>query len=123
MAHSVTTYKMDHGIMECFDVYLVYTLQGSEISAKIASEILRCADTHYQNKPYVFISNRAFSSDVDPKAYKEVNPKTMVGLAIVSEDASVKQEAVSEQHLYEGAFSFFKTVEQAIGWARTVIRD
>ncbi|GAL00159.1 hypothetical protein JCM19314_413 [Nonlabens ulvanivorans] len=51
--------------------------------------------------------------------YKLVNPKKLVGIAIVSPHENEIERAVEEQQLYSGSFSLFKNVESAIAWANT----
>ena len=118
-----TSYQTPHGPMTCFANYLVFKLTGTGIDAKAAKEIMQYAYDHYQKSPFVFISNREFASNIDPKAYDAINPKLMVGLAIVSEEEAVKQEATNEQELFKGSFSYFKTVEEAKDWANTVVKN
>ena len=115
-------YNTPHGVMECYESYLVFHLSSKGVSVKAAKEILDYAGKHYGDRKYVFISNRSFASAIDPKAYKAINPKYMVGLAIVSESEAVKQEAYNEQALYDGSFCYFKTVAEAVNWAETVIK-
>lgn len=109
--------------MECYDNHLVFYMASKGITGVAAKEILSFAATHYGNRPYVFIASRDFASPISPDAYKAINPKAMVGLAIVSENEAVKQEAYNEQELFGGSFSYFKTVAEAADWARTVIKD
>jgi len=116
------TYNTPHGIMECYENYLVFHLASNGITGDTAKEILSFAGEHYDTKKYVFIASREFPSPISPAAYKAINPKYMVGLAIVSENDAVKQEAYNEQGLYKGAFSYFKTVAEAADWAATVVR-
>ena len=118
-----TTYKTPHGPMDCYSNYLVFRLEGDGISEISAKEIMQYAYNHYERNPFVFISNREFASNIDPKAYNAIDPKLMIGLAIVSAEEAVKQEAFNEQKLFEGSFSYFKTVEEAMGWADTVVKN
>ncbi len=118
----VRKYEFPHGIMECYQNYLVFHLSSNGISAQAAKEILEFASRHYGNRKYVFISNRSFASPIDPDAYKAIDTNYMVGLAIVSESEAVKQEAYNEQSLYDGSFCYFKTVAEAVNWAETVIK-
>ncbi|WP_432412722.1 thymidylate synthase [Rasiella sp. SM2506] len=117
------TYQTPHGPMDCFKNCLIFKLVGTGISAIAAKEIMQYAYDHYGNNKFVFISNREFASNIDPKAYDAINPKLMVGLAIVSQEEAVKQEAIQEQQLYLGSFSYFKTVEEAKDWATTVVKN
>jgi len=116
-------YNTPHGLMECYENYLVFYLSSSGISGNAAKEILAFASDHYEKRPYVFISNRALPSDIDPAAYKAINSKIMVGLAIVSESEAVRNEAMVEMDMYDGSFSYFKTVDEAVEWAKTVIKE
>lgn len=118
-----TTYQTPHGPMDCFKDYLVFKLVGDGISAIAAKEIMQYAYDHFGKNPFVFISNREFASNISPKAYDAINPKLMVGLAIVSEEEAVKQEATNEQELFQGSFSYFRTVEEAKDWATTVVNN
>ena len=118
-----TSYQTPHGPMDCYKNCVVFKLTSEVVDAKAAMEIMQCAYDHYGNNPFVFISNRAFVSNIDPKAYDAVNAKQVIGLAIVSAEDAVKQEAMNEQQLYEGSFSYFKTVEEAKDWAKTVVRE
>lgn len=114
------TYNTPYGSMECYERYLIFRFEGTKIDSQTSIDILKYAYNHYGKRKFVFIGNRPFASDIDPKAYKAVNHKLMIGLAIVSQTAEVKQEAINEQPLYKGSFSFFNTVDEAVDWAQTV---
>lgn len=118
----VKSYDTSHGIMECYPNFLVFKLSDNGISETSAKVIMSYAYRHYKKRPFVFISNREFASNVDPKAYNAIDFKRMVGLAIVSSEETVKQEAYEEQGLFKGSFSYFKTVDQAKIWADTVVK-
>lgn len=109
--------------MECYENYLVFFASGTAISVDAAKEILALASDYYRERPYVFIANRTLPSDIDPAAYKAINFKLMVGLAIVLENEEVRDEAMVEMDMYNGSFSYFKTVDEAIEWAKTVIKE
>ena len=68
------------------------------------------------------ISDRKNSYKVDSAAYKFINPKKIVGIALVSSNEKVKMDAEEKQQLYDGSFGFFTTVEEAVDWAKTVIK-
>jgi hypothetical protein len=116
------SYDTPHGLMECYENYLVFHLTSDGVTGEASKEILSFAMKHYVNRKYVFIASRKFASPISPSAYKAINPKYMVGLAIVSESDAVKKEAYNEQGLFNGAFSYFKTIAEAEDWANTVVR-
>jgi hypothetical protein len=116
------SYDTLYGLMECYENYLVFHLTSDGVTGEASKEILSFAMKHYVNRKYVFIASRKFASPISPSAYKAINPKYMVGLAIVSESDAVKKEAYNEQGLFNGAFSYFKTIAEAEDWANTVVR-
>lgn len=118
-----TSYITPHGEMDCYENYLIFRLSSNGISGKSARVIMKYAYDHYNGNKFVFISNRKFASNIEPEAYKAVNPKYMVGIAIVSENLDVKVKALTEQELYRGSFSFFTSEDEAADWANTVVRN
>ena len=55
------------------------------------------------------------------EAEEKASSKSVVGIAIVSNNEDVKFEAMEEQGLFKGAFSYFKSIDEAADWAETVI--
>ncbi|MAT89930.1 MAG: hypothetical protein CMC35_04485 [Flavobacteriaceae bacterium] len=122
MKAPVKTYSTPFGVMQCFENYLVFSLKSPKITRVEAKQIISVAETHYRKKKYVFISNRTLPASISEEAYKDINPKYMVGIAIVSSDENVRKGAVSEQGWFDGAFSFFTSLEDATDWANTVVK-
>ncbi len=105
------------GVLDFYDHYVVFLVTCDRITKDIAVEILRHTDAHYGDSPYVFISNRVFTSRVDPQAYSVVDASKLVGVAIVSEEEEAIQKARVERNLYEGSFGTFDNLEDAKAWA------
>jgi len=115
-------HKFDYsfGSMTCYEHYVIGLLDSSVIvNNEIAMRMLTDINNYYGKEKIVFISNREFGHDVDAKVYQLVNAKTMVGIAIVGTTLEQKMQAVSEQSLYSGSFSFFNNIESAIAWANS----
>lgn len=87
------------------------------VDTATATRILSDIDAYYQEKKFVYISNREISHDVDLSVYKLVNPKKMIGIAIVSKEKSKQPQIAEEQKLYSGSFGFFKNMASAVSWA------
>jgi uncharacterized protein YlxP (DUF503 family) len=60
---------------------------------------------------------------VNPEVYNSIKSKSVVGIAIVSNNNAVKNEAIEEQGLFAGAFSYFQSIEEAADWVKTVVRS
>ncbi len=85
-----------------------------------ASLILSDITAFYQNKKFVYIANREMGHDVDLQVYKLINPKLMIGIAIVASDV-VKHQIAQEQKRYDGSFGYFKNMDSAISWAQMLM--
>lgn len=105
------------GVLDFYDSYVTFLVSCERITKEIAEEILGHTDHYFGSKPYVFISNRVFSSRVDPAAYSVVDSQKLIGIAIVSDNDQSVLEARQEKPLYEGEFQVFRDLDKAKAWA------
>ncbi len=113
--------KYDFGSLRYFDTYVIGMLNDNvEVNTAVAKEILSDIDTFYQDRSVVYISNRQFHRSVDPSVYKLVDPKMIKGIAIVGYSDSDKLQAMEEQSLYAGRFTYFLKLDDAISWAESL---
>lgn len=127
--HFTTTYKLElknynnlftysFGKMYCYDNYVVSELHSDiVVNSEIATRILTDINEYYRNNKIVFISNREFGHAVEPLVYKLVNPKVIVGIAIIGTSKEQKLQAANEQSLYNGSFGYFNNIASAVEWA------
>ncbi|PQB05064.1 thymidylate synthase [Aureitalea marina] len=109
------------GILDFYDTYVTFLVSCERITKEIAKEILNHTDEYFEGNPYVFISNRVFSSRVDPAAYSVVDSSKLIGIAIVSESEQTVLEARREEPLYDGQFQVFRNLEKAKVWAEEIM--
>lgn len=83
--------------------------------------VIKDINDFYKKNPHVVISDRKFAASIDIEAYKYVNHKRMVGIAIVSANENASEELIKEQEIYKGSFAFFKTLEEAKDWAASFV--
>ncbi len=103
-----------------FENYVIGNVhEGEVVERKNAMQILGDLKAYYKDNTYVFISNRTFHHSVDITVYELVDPKKLVGIAIVSNRAQEADRAVKEQSQYSGSFGLFNNMDSAIAWART----
>ncbi|MDT0555880.1 hypothetical protein [Patiriisocius hiemis] len=110
-----------YGILDFYKKFVIFNLTCDLLDKEIAKELLAITDSFFGQEQYVFISYRSFFTNIDPEAYSVINPKKLAGVAIVSDLEIVKHLSISEQRLYSGSFSFFRTIEDAMIWAETVV--
>ncbi len=117
-------FEYPFGTMYCHENYVMGILNPDvTVTKEIAIQMLADIDKHFGNGKIVFISNREFGNEVDPKVYKLVNPATMIGIAIVGTTQEQKTQAATEQSLYGGSFGYFNTLESAVLWAKSFTLD
>ncbi len=112
-------YKMSSGLLRCFPFYAIFDFTADSYDIDDAKEFLGVLDGHYKKRKCVVISSRKFTKNINPDVYKSGRSKAAVAIAIVSDNDEVREEAVQEQSLYDGAFSFFQNVQDAVNWATT----
>ena len=108
------------GVLDFYESYVTFLVSCERITKEIAQEILRYTDEYFGGNPYVFISNRVFSSRVDPAAYSVVDSEKLIGIAIVSESEQTVLQARQEKPLYSGHFHVFRNLEKAKAWAEQI---
>ncbi|WP_124979428.1 SpoIIAA family protein [Nonlabens xiamenensis] len=117
-------FNYDFGQLFCYDHYVIGKLdEDSLVTTTLATQLLSDIRSHYGKNKVVYISNREFGHSVDPKVYKLINPKQMIGIAIVGNSSIQRIQATTEQSLYNGSFGYFNNMESAVLWAKTFVQD
>jgi len=119
----IKSYPTSIGNLECYTMCAISRIAVDVVTKEGAKELIQTANKHFRNKPFVLISDRKNSFNVDSSAYKFINPKKIVGIALVSLNEKVKNDAFEKQKLYDGAFGFFTNIEDAVDWAKTVVPE
>ncbi|PQJ19096.1 MULTISPECIES: thymidylate synthase [Nonlabens] len=113
-------YEYPNAELLCYDNYVIGKVhEGATVDTELAMRMLTDVNESYKDKKVIFISNRQFGYSVDPKVYKLVNPKKLIGIAIVGHTKEQKIQATIEQTLYSGSFGFFDSLDKAIAWAHS----
>ncbi|MCW8980360.1 MAG: hypothetical protein OQJ83_03145 [Altibacter sp.] len=115
-------YQLSTGLLECFSTHAIFHFTGQRYDLPEALEFTKVVDLHYRNRKCVVISNRTITKKINPEVYTTYVSKSVVVVAIVSMSDDVREEAVAEQSLYNGAFTFFHSLEDAVRWGETVVK-
>ncbi|AZQ43453.1 thymidylate synthase [Nonlabens ponticola] len=119
------TIEYHFGKVEYYDHYVIGRVnQDHTVDTAVAKAILTDLNSHYGKEPFVYISNRAFHHDVDISVYKLVNPRRIIGIAIITPNRhEIIPKASQEQAAYEGSFGIFPNEESAVSWAQSFFED
>ncbi len=113
----------DFGTLEYHSRFVIGTIKPDFfVTNEVAKRLLNATKLHFGKNKFVYISNREFGHNVDVSVYKHVDPKRMVGIALVSSDREqLVSSAGPEQASYSGSFGVFNTLESAMSWARSFV--
>lgn len=112
-------YSYEHAEVLVFNNYLVNQIrEGAIITTADVDSIAALIEAHFDEKPWVYISNRTASYSVDPMAYKRASDtKNLKGIAIVTQNASQRKMALFEQKFAEIPIVVLDELTAAFSWA------
>ena len=116
---------LDFGVLEFYDDYVVGRIKSNvEIDSHKSRQIISAIDDYYGNRKKVYISDRSAGYEVDQSFYKKIDHKKLIGIAIVSNDREKAiQIAQKEQDVYKGSFAVFNSMESAVSWAKSFVKE
>ncbi|MCK8482067.1 hypothetical protein [Psychroserpens algicola] len=111
-------------VIHIYDSYMVVTVNtGVNITSEHNEILKNVANTYFKNNPFVYITHRINSYSVDPAVYNETSKiNNLVGFCVVSKNYMAKSAAQIEKLFLNKPFEIFDTLDEAIEWARSVIK-
>ena len=107
-----------------FEDYVICNVnEGITICAKKNQEITVFLLNHFQNKPFVYITERIHSYSVDPSIYSHSSKvETLKGFAVVAYDYFAASSADFEKNFLEKPFEIFNETTAAEHWAKNLLK-
>lgn len=111
--------------MTIYDSYVIVVMkEGVDIKPEHNDVLVEITNTYFSDKPFVYITHRVNSYSVDPKVYHETSKiKNLKGFAVVSSNYQAKFNAQIEQMFFKEPFEIFTKLEDAIDWAKKLVRN
>ncbi|WP_432410734.1 hypothetical protein [Rasiella sp. SM2506] len=116
--------SFEFGEIELFDNYLVTTMkQGITVIPKYNDELVTLANSHFEGRPFAYITHRKNSYAVDPSIYYKTSKiESLVAFAVVSNKPIDKKIVAIEKIFLDKPFQLFSDMEDAISWALDIVR-
>lgn len=95
--------------------------EGVVVDSKVVEESLKLIFDHFKSNNFTLISHRKNNYTVNLDIYDLKRMRKLRAIAVVSPDSTVKEKAMAEQMVFDQSFAFFDNLEDAIGWAESVI--
>ncbi|WP_299443537.1 hypothetical protein [uncultured Aquimarina sp.] len=97
--------------------------EGIVVSIENNSILIKIAEEHFKNKPFVYITHRIHSYSVDPIVYiKTASISNLVGFAVVSKNPIQKTLTKYEKSFFKKDFKRFDDMESALVWKDEMIK-
>ncbi|RAJ16215.1 hypothetical protein [Olleya aquimaris] len=95
--------------------------EGVNLDKKLSDEIIYFSSVAFNNKPFVYITNRINSYSVDPTIYKDVSKIDLLkGFAVVSKTLSARNAEI-ERLFLKKPFEIFRELNKAELWAKSIL--
>lgn len=120
----IKSYELDFCDLEIHEDYVLATMhEGIVVSVENNAVLIRIAEKHFKNIPFVYITNRINSYSVDPIVYiKTAKIPSLLGFAVVSNDPIQKTLTKYEKKFFKKEFKRFDDLESAITWKDQMIK-
>ena len=118
--------ELDFCTLEIHQNCVISTIhEGVLFDVKERRELYKVFDTYFDNRPFVYISNRKNDYTVNPTSYlqKEDYTNHLVGMAVLCYSKSSYQTALFEKKFYDRAFNVFYSVEACKLWAKEILHN
>lgn len=115
--------KFDFCEMTLFEKHLVVVMnEGINLTPDHNQILVEISESHFNGRPFVYITNRVNSYSVDPKIYFETAKiENLKGFAVVSKNYKAKSNAEIEKMFFNKPFEIFSNIEDAVNWVDGII--
>lgn len=97
--------------------------EGVTLNKELSDAIIHFAKVTFQNRPFVYLTNRINSYAVDPIIYRDVSQiKTLRGFAVVSQTLSARNSEIERLFLNK-PFEIFSDLDKAKAWALKTLKE
>ncbi len=119
----ITSFDFSFCKVEIYKDYILTVMtEGITVIPKYNHLLQMAADQYYNNKPFVYMSNRIHSYSVNPTIHLEMNKiPNLVGFAVISNNPIQEMQTELEKSFFEKEYKLFNTIKSAIVWKEKII--
>jgi hypothetical protein len=107
-----------------FEHYVIAQLkEGTVLEPANNKPMVQVLEDHYQDQPFIYISNRTYAYNVSPLTYRESSKIDMLkGICIVTSRKLSQDTARFEGKFYDKGFHVCGALEDGIDWALSTLK-
>lgn len=120
-----TIVSFEFGSIELYDDFVITVMnQGITVKPEYNEELVLIANSHFNGRPFAYITHRKNSYSVDPSIYYETSKiKNLAAFAVVSKNPIASKNVAVEQMFLQKPFQLFTEMEEAIAWVSEIINN
>lgn len=118
------TVELEFCKIRFFEDYVICNVnEGITLCTEKSNEITVFILNHFQNKPFVYITERIHSYSVDPSIYiRSSKVETLKGFAVVAFNHFAATSADYEKYFLKKPFEIFNDTSAAVRWAKNILK-
>ncbi|WP_298538559.1 hypothetical protein [uncultured Aquimarina sp.] len=116
-------YDLGFAKVEIQEDFLKNTIaEGFLVTPEHNKLLLEFVKKYFNNKPFVYISNRVNSYSVDPTIYHETTKiDNLIGLAVVSKNHRQQRLTELESKFFQKRIKYFTNMNKALEWKNELL--
>jgi len=116
-------YDLGFAKVEIKDDFLKNTIaEGFLVKPEHNKLLLEFVKKYFNNKPFVYISNRINSYSVDPTVYHETTKiDNLIGIAVVSKNHRQRKLTELESKFFQKRIKYFTDINKALEWKNKLL--
>ncbi|MHA7059388.1 hypothetical protein ACWGOQ_0019330 [Aquimarina sp. M1] len=117
-------YDLGFAKVEIQEDFLKNTIvEGFLVTPEHNKLLLEFVRKYFDNKPFVYISNRVNSYAVDPTVYHETEKiDNLMGIAVVSKNCRQQRLTELEGKFFEKKLKYFTNINDALNWKNELLQ-
>ena len=120
----IAQYELNFGTVYVFDTFLMSIIdEDVAFRTEENNKLLHISRKHFKDRPYGYISYRAYSYSVDPVVYVESSKETnLVAIAVVAMDPINKLGVSVEKLFFNRELKYFENIDDAKKWIKQTLK-
>ncbi|MFD2561126.1 SpoIIAA family protein [Aquimarina rubra] len=116
-------YDLGFAKVEIQEDFLKNTItEGFLVKPEHNKLLLEFVRKYFNNKPFVYISNRVNSYSVDPTVYHETEKiDSLAGIAVVSKNHRQRKLTELESRFFQKKIKYFTDINEALEWKNQLL--
>ncbi len=98
--------------------------EGHLVTPDHTKLLMEFVKKYFDNKPFVYISNRINSYSIDPTIYHEATKiNNLIAVAVVSKNERQRKLTELESKFFDKKLKYFTNIKEALVWKNKILKN